>query len=154
MKSKPKFKPLLSLLLILISPVSLCSCKNHFKHPENNWKFVSSLSDNSAKAYVDLNQVYFKDDKVTIWTKLEFSSLKNINTTTAKRIDTNIQYDCQLQNSRVLAYQIYDSNKKLIDSHWVTKPETKLVDPNSIDYDLMEFACNERNISQYGQLQK
>jgi hypothetical protein len=139
---------------VLIFLFSLTSCSNQFAYKENDWVQITQSGSgiNSKTVYADKNRSTCENGICKVWTKIEFFSDEAIpfepnkqgsepGAYLAKRIDSMVWYYCDTGESKLISYQLYDRDGKLVESQWLNQPVLSQIAANTVDADIFKYFC-------------
>ena len=57
-----------------------------------------------------------------------------------KRMDASVDYDCQSRLARVISYQFYDRDDKMLDAKWIDF-EPEIARDGTVHGDILNYLC-------------
>ena len=126
-------KKLVVLLLLMIST-------NVFAE----WTPVDTSSDGTQTAYLDIDTIKRKGNKVSMWMMIDYKTVQEGGFLSAV---SRFEYDCEERTSRMLDFVWYKGNmmsKDVLFGDSYMKLEARSISPSSMDETILKIACGKK----------
>ena len=124
----------LILLLLLIVSTSVFA----------GWTVIDKSSDGTQTAYVDIDTIKRKRNKVSMWIMIDYKTVQEGGFLSAV---SRFEYDCEESTSRMLDFVWYKGNmmsKDVLFGDSNMKLEARSISPSSMDETILKIVCSKK----------